>query len=291
MENSNLKYQVKYCRVNMEDTCKLTEKTSGTSMVVSGLLRADIIQWEVMVFADNGLAGKSIKDTYKTKQRNVCTSDEFRCTDSPQCVPKRNTCNGVVDCQDKSDEKSAASCSIPKNLPTKIESKQMEDGSFEFKFTKLANSDRIDGYKIQVRDIINDEVVYSTFKSHTYASPPLVTFTVEGLTQGRKYEVRFQAVNPTGDGPWSVPVSFSTLKKDDKTGGNDKNSGDSDSSSSGMSGAQKAGIAIGIILALIVIVLIVVVVLKQRSKKKGASTPNKYANGKSNGGYEMERKP
>ena len=34
-----------------------------------------------------------------------CPADNFRCTDSSGCVPNRLTCDGMADCQDKSDEK------------------------------------------------------------------------------------------------------------------------------------------------------------------------------------------
>lgn len=60
----------------------------------------------------------------------------------------------------------------------------------------------------------------------------------------------------------------------------------------GVSTAQTAGIAIGILLALIIIIIIVVIVLKNRkSKNSNSNQQQKYANGKTNNGYEMDRRP
>lgn len=46
----------------------------------------------------------------------TCLSTEYKCVDSPQCIPKvtkghPTTCNSLPDCSDGSDEDSSAGCS------------------------------------------------------------------------------------------------------------------------------------------------------------------------------------
>ena len=47
-------------------------------------------------------------------QLGKCLSTEFRCVDSAQCIAAEKTkdyrCNTIKDCQDGSDEKTAAGC-------------------------------------------------------------------------------------------------------------------------------------------------------------------------------------
>lgn len=71
---------------------------------------------------------------------------------------------------------------------------------------------------------------------------------------------------------------------------------DKDNTESGMTTAQKAGIAIGIILALVIIIIIIVIVMKNRKNSGGGKPQGKYNNGANNGaktnnGYEMDRRP
>ncbi|XP_066931578.1 receptor-type tyrosine-protein phosphatase F-like [Clytia hemisphaerica] len=283
-------YQVIYCRINLKDTCKTTEKTTGHDQVIKGLNREDIYEWEIKIFDSEGAEGKSIKDTYKTKPRDECTSDQFRCTGSPQCVDKNNLCNAIKDCGDASDEKVGAQCKVPSSRPKEIDVKEKSQGSYKFTFPNFPGADRIDHFEIEVRDIRKDEVFLSSSKQHNYLAGAVVEFQLDGLVTGKEYEVRFRGVNPSGDGPWSEPISVGQSVPP-LTRSTTKAPPSSDESSEGMTTAQKAGIAIGIILALIILIIIIVIVMKNR-KSKSSKPQGKYnGSGKPNNGYEMDRRP
>ena len=74
-KSKEFSYQIIYCRINLKDTCKTTEKTTGHDQVLKDLNQNDIYQWEIKIFDAEGIEGKSIKDTYKTKTRSE--SDSF----------------------------------------------------------------------------------------------------------------------------------------------------------------------------------------------------------------------
>lgn len=87
---------------------------------------------------------------------------------------------------------------------------------------------------------------------------------------------------------------MSLLAPDNGSSGSDGSSNDDNNTTSestgseGMSTAQKIGIAVGIILGLLIVIVGVVACIKmKKSKNKGGS---RQANGKHNGGYEMDRK-
>lgn len=66
-EESDLKYQVSYCEINIPDTCKTTELSNERKVEITGLKKKFIYSYSITAFGKDNKAGPKIEQIYKTK--------------------------------------------------------------------------------------------------------------------------------------------------------------------------------------------------------------------------------
>lgn len=75
-------------------------------------------------FAENHTIYATYWNTFGLIIKNNCTSDEISCSNSTQCISKKNWCDNNIDCVDASDE---TSCSCV----SRINSTKLCDGFYD----------------------------------------------------------------------------------------------------------------------------------------------------------------
>ena len=99
----------------------------------------------------------------------------------------------------------------PATQPRDIKA-SIKGNGYEFEFPNLPGGDRISHFEVEIRNTITDRLEVSSTQRHTILSGSVVRFQWDGAVKGNQYQIRFRGVNPSGEGPWSTPVTFGSSK-------------------------------------------------------------------------------